>query len=579
MTEPKNETITLGIDLGTTYSLCSVMQDGKPVLLPNAMGEFLTPSAVSADSDGKLLVGAAARARAASAPERTALFFKRDMGTDRVFDLGEHRFRPEQLSAAVLAELKRDAEAATGCRVTEAVVTVPAYFGERQRAATRMAGQIAGLKVDRIVNEPTAAALAYGLHARDREVRAVVLDMGGGTFDVTLLEIIEGVVEVQASAGDSRLGGEDFVDALLESRMAWLAERGWSVADLPQSRARLREALEQAKRTLTTSETATVALPALRTTAGERDVQFEVSRADAETTWAPLLQRLRMPIARALRDGDARPEDIDEVLVVGGATRMPCFVQLAAQMFGRMPSRHLPPDEAVALGAAVQAALKAGDAAVSDMVVTDVAPFTLGISTASEMGTRLVQGVFSPVLERGTVIPASREESFHTLQDNQRQLLVEVYQGEHSLCSHNQKLGEFLLKRLPRKPAGECVVHVRFTYDLNGILEVDMRVDGTDRQETLLIEQRPGQMTPGQVTAARDAMQRIKFHPRDSLPNRTALERADALFVELTGPARAELGQSIAVLRGAIEVQDPSMIDDARGQLLALMDALRRQDG
>ncbi|MCB9617374.1 MAG: Hsp70 family protein [Sandaracinus sp.] len=563
----------VGIDLGTTYSLVSVLQDGQPVLLPNALGELLTPSAVSLDGD-EVLVGAPARARAATHPTQTALAFKRDMGTDRRLTLGKRTMTPVELSAMVLASLKHDAEAALGVPIDEAVITVPAYFGEQQRQATRDAGAIAGLRVERIINEPTAAALAYGLHQKDRELCAVVLDLGGGTFDVTVLEIIEGVIEIQSSAGDARLGGEDFSDALA----AWVQvelEKAHGPLTETVSKARLREACERAKRTLTHEDRATIALPAFVIGGREVDVERVLSRGDAEKAWEPLLERLRGPILRALRDAKRTPDAIDEVLLVGGATRMPVVVQLAAKLFGRMPRRDLPTDEVVAMGAAVQAALKAGDEAVEDLVVTDVAPFTLGIAVAERVGVRVVDGLFSPILERGTVIPASRVHRYHTMEADQTQIDVRVYQGEHSLCEDNTLLGNFKLKGLPRKAAGDVAIDVRFTYDLNGLLEVEMRVVGSDRVESIVIEDRPGRLSKGEIEKARKAMAALKFHPRESLPNRTALARADALFAELRGPAREELGVYLTQFRAALETQETEVIDAAREQLVAVVAGLR----
>jgi molecular chaperone HscC len=568
----------VGIDLGTTFSLVATLRGGAPFVIPNALGELLTPSAVSVADDGAVLVGAPARARATTHPTRTALAFKRDMGTDRVHELGPRRMTPLELSALVLASLKRDAEVALGCAVEEAVVTVPAYFGDLQRQATRDAGAIAGLRVDRIINEPTAAALAYGLHERHREVRAVVLDLGGGTFDVTVLEIIEGVVEIQASAGDARLGGEDF-DAALAERFAEHAQkqRGWDLRHDPRAWARLREASEEAKKRLTDAATATVALVDLPLAGGKSgSLELSISRDEAEEAWGPLLDRIRAPIQRALRDAKIAPRDVDEVLLVGGSTRMPVVARLAAQVFGRLPLRALPPDEAVAMGAAVQAALKEGDAAVEDMVVTDIAPFTMGIATGSQLGQKHVTGLFTPILERGTAIPASRLERFYTMGDMQQQIHVEVYQGEHSLCRDNQKLGAYKVA-VPPKPAGEESVDVRFTYDLNGILEVETTVVSSGKKETLVIEKSPGRMTRAEVEAARKAMARLKLHPRDALPNTTALARADALYVELSGPARQELGRVIALFRAALEGQDEREIAPLREQLLARIAAYKRR--
>jgi molecular chaperone HscC len=562
--------LVVGIDLGTTNSLIAVLQAGTPVALPNALGELLTPSAVSIADDGAVLVGAAALARQATHPERTATAFKRDMGTDRQYDLGGKRFTPQQLSALVLRSVRQDAEAALGRPVDEAIITVPAYFDELQRRATQDAATIAGIKVERIINEPTAAALAYGLHQRAREFRAVVLDLGGGTFDVTVLEVMEGVIEIRSSAGDTRLGGEDFVDALAE-----LVAAGRPEGDLraePRAWAALRAACERAKRRLTSAPDAEVLLAGVPLPRGrELSLQHALTRAQAEAAWAPLLARLRAPILRALRDAGLPAEQVDEVLLVGGATRMPCVARLAAELFGRMPLRNLPPDEAVAHGAAVQAALKSRDAAVEDVVVTDVAPFSMGVATASVVGRQAVKGLFTPVLERGTVIPASRMQSFSTIEPNQRRIKIEVYQGEHALCRENRKLGELDIGPLPPQPAGAVSVDVRFTYDLNGLLEVEAFVPITGQKASVALEKTPGRLTPEQIAEARRAMERLKFHPREALPNATALARAEALFAELTGPARELLSQAMTAFRLALETQDPAAIADAREDLVAIV--------
>jgi molecular chaperone HscC len=567
----------IGIDLGTTFSLAAALQGGKPVVLPNAVGELLTPSAVSLTDDGTVLVGAAARARATTHPTRTALAFKRDMGTDKKWELGGRSFTPQELSALVLTSLKRDAEAALGHSVDEAVVTVPAYFGDAQRQATRDAGQIAGLKVERIINEPTAAALAYGLHQRHRELRAVVLDLGGGTFDVTVLEILEGVVEIQSSSGDTRLGGEDFDQALAELLAAQLEKtQKVNAHEDPRAWARLKEACEQAKKKLSDGVEARVALYELPLAGRAVHLEATLTRTQAEVAWAPLLEKMKLPIQRALRDASLAVEKIDEVLLVGGSTRMPCVAKLAAQLFERLPLRTLPPDQAVAMGAAVQAGLKAGDAALGDMIVTDVAPFSLGVSSAKKLGKQIVSGLFTPILERGTVIPASREDIFSTIEDNQTLITFGVYQGEHSLVRDNKKLGEYTIKDLAPLPAGDHSVMVRFTYDMNGILEVDMTPLKTGKTETLVIEGSPGRLTAAQIAEARAAMARLKFHPRDALPNATLLARADALYVELTGDSRDLLGDAMAGFRLALESQSDGTISTARDRLALVVNQLRR---
>ncbi len=562
----------LGIDLGTTYSLVAVLQDGKPVVLPNGLGELLTPSAVSLDDDGRVLVGAAARARAVTHPERSAMSFKRDMGSDKVYELAGKKFTPQDLSALVLRALKLDAEKALGRTIDEAVVTVPAYFGDAQRQATRAAGRIAGLHVERIINEPTAAAMAYGLHERNRELRAAVLDLGGGTFDVTILEIIEGVIEVQASAGDSRLGGDDFDEALGKRFAVQIqADHQVDAAKDVKAWARLRQSAEMAKKQLSETDKAQIALYELAVGGKTLSLEMSVTRAEAEAEWAPLLDRIRGIVVRALRDANLKPTQIDEVLLVGGSTRLPCVGRLASQLFGRLPLRKLPPDEAVAMGAAVQAALKQGDAAVDDLVVTDIAPFSLGTSSMSRMGPLEITGVFVPIIERGTVIPCSRSKPFVTSQDEQTSITVDVYQGEHPMAAHNTKLGEYAVKDIPAGPSGQEGVDIRFSYDLNGIIEVETTVRSTGKKAQLVIEQSPGRLTAAQIEEARAAMARLKFHPQEALPNVTALSRADALYMALTGAERAHLGELIAHFRAALAAQDDKLIGATRERLLAVV--------
>jgi len=566
----------LGIDLGTTYSLVGALVNGEPTLFPNANGALLTPSAIGVDHDGQMLTGEAARSLALTAPDRAVRFFKRDMGTLRKHRLGDRDFTPVELSALVLGALKRDAEEALGQPMLEAVITVPAYFGDAQRQATRDAGALAGLQVHRVLNEPTAAALAYGLHQRHREMRCVVLDLGGGTFDVTVLEIIEGVIEIASSAGDARLGGEDFTDALAEKITARVqTEHSSCELQGPLMRARLREACELAKRRLGAEPTTRLVLPNVPAGRGEIDVDIEVTREDLERASLPLLSRMRVPIERALRDAKMPTSKIDEVLMVGGATRMRSVVELAGTTFGRLPLRSLPADEPVAHGAAIQAALIADDAAVDDLVVTDVAPFSLGIATAERLGGTYVPGIFTPILERGTVLPASRSRTFSTIADDQTRILVEVYQGEHASVADNERLGELEVTGLPRAPAGAMGLEVRFSYDLDGILEVDASYDGKPTAAQVVIQNRKGKLDPLALERARAALQKLKIHPRETLPNRTALARADALHVELTGGARQHLAEAMRYFRAALETQDPKIIEQVRGQLIAVMDRLR----
>ena len=564
----------LGIDLGTTHSAATVFRDGGAVLIPNAHGDFLTPSAVALDDAGHTLIGLAARERAVSAPASAQLAFKRWMGVDKSLPLiaGSHRksLRAEELSALVLQSLKADAEAFLGEPVTEAVITVPAYFNDAQRRATRTAGELAGLKVERLLNEPTAAGLAYGLQERPEHSQFLVFDLGGGTFDVSVLEYFDGVVEVRASAGDTRLGGEDFSRVLAQAfirrvegltdpeRQAWLEEgHGWRVA-------------EQAKRDLGEQD-----LAQLTHTWRGRELAASISRAEFEEASKELLQRLRRPIERALADAQLDVSGLSEVVLVGGSTRMPMIRQLVTRLFQRLPLRHLDPDLAVALGAGVQAGLKARDAALDDVVLTDVMPYSLGIITSTQIGERQVDDRFSPLIERNTPVPVSRTGHFHTMVDKQRVILLDVRQGESPIGSENLGLGKLEIAVEP-KPAGEAGVEVRFTYDANGLLEVEARTWPDGAQHELVIESRGARLSPEELAEARARLAALKRHPRDEQDNRYQLERAKRLFEDRLGNDRVMIQDWLAAFEAALESQDARAIRAARQALREQLDSIDR---
>jgi molecular chaperone HscC len=562
----------LGIDLGTTHSAAAVFRDGAAVLIPNAHGDFLTPSAVALDDQGHTLVGLAARERAGLHAESTALAFKRWMGSDKQITLrsGAHvkTLRAEELSALVLQTLKADAEAFLGEPVTEAVITVPAYFNEAQRRATRTAGEIAGLKVERLLNEPTAAGLAYGLQQRPEHSSFLIFDLGGGTFDVSVLEYFEGVVEVRASAGDTRLGGEDFSRAIAqlfakqveglsaEEREAWLAsETWWRLA-------------EQAKRDLGERDGTE-----LRTTWRDRPLSAFITRADFEAASTELLQRLRRPIERALADAQLNTGGLAEVVLVGGATRMPMVRQLVTRLFQRLPLRTLDPDLAIAMGAAVQAGLKARDAALDDVVLTDVMPYSLGIIAATSIGDRMVSDRFSPIIERNTPVPVSRMAQYRTLGDQQKLILVDVRQGESPVGSENLSLGRLEIPIAPA-PAGEAGVDVRFTYDANGLLEVEaIDFPGGQRHE-LVIESQGARLSAAEIAATRERLQALKRHPRDEQDNRYLIERAKRLFEDRLGNDRVMLQDWLAQFEAVLQTQDARAIRQARQQFKDALDSI-----
>jgi molecular chaperone HscC len=563
----------IGIDLGTTNSLVGVWQDGKSVLIPNALGSLLTPSAVSIDDSGAILVGSPARERLSTAPDRSVASFKRYMGTNRVFKLGKKSFRTEELSALVLRSLKADAERFLGERVTEAVITVPAYFSDGQRKATKAAGELAGLKVERLLNEPTAAALAYGLQEAGEERKILVLDLGGGTFDVSILEMFEGVMEVRATAGDNFLGGEDFVDLIMD---AFIAATATEAKIPPRTRdaaihGPLRRQAEIAKRALSDSHEHQLVI-----IHEGRELRWTITRDRFEAMSEPLLRRLRVPIERALRDSELQPGQITHLVMAGGATRMPLFRRLVARLFQRLPIVQVNPDEVVAQGAAVQAGLKMRDAALDDVVMTDVAPFTMGVEVCETRGGLVARtGLYLPIIERNSVIPISRSRTISTAVDNQTDMNVRVFQGESRMVDENIPLGRIDL-RVPKGPAGKESLDVRFTYDTSGLLEVIARINGTQETHRLVIEGATGTLTREEVEARLKALDALKIHPRDQAENQALLARAERLYEERLGDERSEAARRIDQFRFLLDSQDLGAIAAFRAEFMAWLDIVDR---
>lgn len=560
----------VGIDLGTTNSLIAVWKDGAARLIPNSLGEVLTPSCVSVDEDGTILVGRAARERLQTHPQHSAANFKRLMGSDKTLFLGKRAFRPEELSALVLRSLKEDAEAALGRPVEEAVITVPAYFSDAQRKATRAAGQLAGLKVERLLNEPTAAALAYGIHLRDGESKFLVFDLGGGTFDVSVLDLFDGVMEVRASAGDNHLGGEDFVTMLVER----FFDTTGAPASLRHDAAfmqRLIAQAELAKRALSDSPRSEIVAGD-----GHQDYRMELDEATLEKACALLLARLRSPVERALRDASLPLAELDNIVLAGGATRMPIVRRMAARMFGRFPACEINPDEVVALGAAVQAGLKMRDAALDEVVMTDVAPYSLGVSTTVRIGgDQFSHGHFDPIIERNTVVPVSRVKRYFPVRDDQQVIELVVYQGEARMASDNIKLGQ-LEVRLSQGTA-EHGVDVRFTYDVNGLLQVEATVVATKEVHSLVIEGNPGLLSEQEIAQRFVALSELKIHPRDRIENRTLLARAERLYQHLRGMPREQLGRQITAFETALGSQDQRVIVPAAASFREVVDYFDHQ--
>lgn len=562
--------VIIGIDLGTTNSLVTIWQDGKARLIPNSLGQVLTPSCVSVDEDGSILVGLAARERLQTHPLQSAAVFKRFMGSNKTMTLGKREFRSEELSALVLKSLKADAEAALGEVVTEAVITVPAYFSEAQRRATRVAGRIAGLKVDRLLNEPTAAALAYGMHELGNESRFLVFDLGGGTFDVSILELFEGVMEVRATAGDNLLGGEDFLTAMVEHFFEQ-AQVPSSLKQDPLFMQRLHAQAEQVKRQLSSQSEATLCIHH-----GDQAYTVLFTESLFEKISAPLLKRLRAPIERAMRDANLRSHELDQIVLAGGATRMPMIRRLVTTMFGRFPSANINPDEVVALGAAVQAGLKAKDASLEEVVMTDVCPYSLGVEVSKRLSEhQIAQGHFDPIIERNTPVPVSRIKRYVPMQQGQTMIELQVFQGEARMVKDNVSLGSMRVA-LPQGPIDECGVDVRFTYDVNGLLQIEATPSKTGKTVTMVIEGNPGMLSEKEIASCLTALADLKIHPRDRMENRTAMARAERLYALLRGDVRAWLAEQIMQFERLMATQDLRLVQQGRRKFDAMLDQIER---
>ncbi len=550
----------IGIDLGTTNSLAAYYGKEGAAIIPNRLGKNLTPSVVALDEDNHVLVGETAKEYGMLYPTRMAQVFKRSMGSDKKYVLGDREFTVEELSSFVLRALKEDAESFLGEAVTEAVISVPAYFDDKRRKATKRAGEMAGLKVERIVSEPTAAAIAYGLYEKTKNTRFLVFDLGGGTFDVSILELFQNILEVRAVAGDNYLGGEDFTLILMEE---FLKRNEIDLDKLSERElGRLQKKAEEAKLGFTDAEQSEMKL-----TLDGREQAMTISLTEYEKLCEPLLQKIRKPVQRSLADAHIKLSDIDVVVLVGGATKLPVVRNFIVKLFRKFPDTTINPDEAVALGAAIQAAMKERREEVKEVILTDVCSFTLGTAVSIDRGNGLFEsGHFFPIIERNTVIPASRTERLYTLRDNQEVIRVDVLQGESRFAGNNLLLGRLEIP-VPKNKAGEEAVDVTYTYDINSLLEVVVKVVSTGESHKEIICGRENDMTPEEIEVRMKELSYLKIHPRDQEENRLLLLRGERLYEESTGTDRVLLSMWLRAFEEALNSRDAGEIEDARRKL------------
>lgn len=562
----------IGIDLGTTNSLVAYYTDEGPKVIPNRFGEVLTPSVVSIDEDDNVYVGKTAVERMQLYPQTSASVFKRSMGSDKKFDLGSKSFTAEELSSFVLRSLKEDAETFLGEEVTEAVISVPAYFNDMRRKATKRAGELAGLKVERIISEPTAAAIAYGLYNDKKPAKNLVFDLGGGTFDVSILDYFPPILEVRAVAGDNFLGGEDFTEALIE--IFFEKNKELSADDLEYREMKMiyRQA-ELAKKAFSDSGTVT-----MKCKIGDEIIETDITDAEYEKKCEDLYERIRVPVKRALADAKLKLSDISKIVLVGGATRLPGVRSFVRKLFKSFPDTSINPDEAVALGAAVQGAMKERKDSIREVVLTDVCPFTLGTDVSVDLGDNHREaGHFCPIIERNTIIPASRTERFYTIRDDQTKIDIEVLQGESRMAKNNLLLGKLELD-VPKGKAGEQSVDVTYTYDINSILEVEVTVVSTGKKVRQIIKGQYTEMTDEEIEERFKELSYLKIHPRDQEENKLVLLRCERLYEESLGMDREVIEDHVRKFELALSSQDKRMIEKERGILIEFLDNWEKGD-
>ena len=550
----------VGIDLGTTNSLIAYFTEDGPKIIPNRLGKHLTPSVVSVDEEGNVYVGETAKERMSLYPNSVAETFKRSMGTDREYILNGRHYKPEELSSFVLRALKEDAEHYLGEEVTEAVISVPAYFDDKRRKATKRAGELAGLKVERMISEPTAAAVAYGLYDKTRDTRFLVFDLGGGTFDVSVLELYHNILEVRAVAGDNYLGGEDFTEVMAK---LFLQKAKLQLSALTEKeQVRLYRQAEKAKREISDNTEVTMSF-----LYREDTMEQTITYKEYEEACEELLMKIREPVKKSLADAGLKLTDIDEVLLIGGATRLSIVRDFLIRLFRKFPDTKLNPDETVALGAAIQAAMKERREEVKEVILTDVCSFTLGTEVVVEYEEgKYEDGRFCPIIERNTVIPASHTERLYTVRDNQSSVRVRVLQGESRFARNNLYLGELEVE-VPKGPKGSESVDVTYTYDINSLLEVEVTVVSTGLKHKMIIKGQDNQMSEEEIAKRMEELSYLKIQPRDQEENRLVLTRAERMYEETLGDRRKKLDHYITAFEAALKKGNHDEIRETRESL------------
>lgn len=555
----------VGIDLGTTNSLVAYYTPDGPRIIPNRLGKHLTPSVVSVDEKGNVYVGETALERMSLYPDTVASAFKRSMGSDREYQLGGKKYRPEELSSLVLRALKEDAEAYLGEKVTEAVISVPAYFDDKRRKATKRAGELAGIRVERMISEPTAAAIAYGLYEKKEDTRFLVFDLGGGTFDVSILELYQNILEVRAVAGDNYLGGEDFTKIL---EKMFLNKKGISANALTaKEQVRLYRQAEEAKRRINDADKVEITC-----LIKEEPETVEITTKDYAEECEDLFSKIREPVKRSLSDAGLSLKDIDEVVLIGGATKLQIFRDFFIRLFHKFPDTSINPDEAVALGAAIQGAMKERKQAVKEMILTDVCSFTLGTEVVMEYSDGLMEdGHYCPIIDRNTVIPTSKTKRLYTVRDDQDRVTVRVLQGESRLARNNLYLGELEIK-VPKAAKGEEAIDVTYTYDINSLLEVEAKVVSTGETSKLVIKGKDNAMTEEEIAKRMEELAYLKIQLRDQEENKLVLLRAERMYEESLGKQRERLEAGIRLFEDALRSEDRDKVEEARKTLYELME-------